>query len=507
MNGPTLFFRSADVDRLKDEAEESKREIWERVLQSAEDWLTQPTDEPDLSRPWAPYLVSAHTRLRAIRACGLAYLMTDREEFHQRAKQDVEAILQWESWIDPCHEKQGRKYGLMTGLTCAALAYYLDWCGAAVTDDERSTLSEHIKKKAVAPLFHDMDKPVPFFKDYVNNWVAVMTGGAGLVSLLYMDEDPSYEEVLQRCVEHLLRYLRWINDDGSTDEGGGYWEFGMTNAAILLDALCINDDRLPAALDEQSAGEFYKYPRLATTAYFPMYCIQGSQYVVDFGDTRIEDAGRMQQLFAWLARVWRSGHFQWLCDRTPSDHPMTFVWYDPSVAPVPPRDLTPSRRFEGTGWGVLRSDLEDENGLLLAVRAGHNAKTHCHFDLGTITLRAGGKGLIIDAGHPGYSTAYWSQTYGHYGRDTIGHNCILVDGQGQKRGAEEHAEITELTDDGATKRLCIDMRLPGSGIERHRREILVELSAEGPDTVRISDDVRLDREARIAWLFHFEEAA
>ncbi len=504
---PVLFFGADDIPALKQDAEGSKATLWQRVLGAAEGYLEQPVAQPNLDRPWAPYLSSAAARLRSIRACALAYLMTGREEFHHRASQAVEATLEWESWVDPCHETGGKQYGLMTGIVSTALAHYLDWCGAAVSADERATIAEQFNHKAVGPLLHDMAMPVPFFRDHVNNWVAVMTGGAGLMSLLLMRDDPGYEEVLEKCVFHLRRYLNWVNDDGSTDEGGGYWEFGMTNAAILLDALRVNADRLPDSLKWQSAGELHKFAKLAKTAYFPLYCIQGAQYVVDFGDTAIVDAARMQPLFAWFARVWRNGHFQWMCDRLEGQDPLAFVWYDPTVEPAPPTDLPPSKNFPGAGWGILRSDPEDENGFLLAVRAGHNAKTHRHYDLGTITVRAGGVGLIIDAGHPTYSADYWNKGAPTYERDTIGHNCILVDGDGQRGGEHNRAEITRLEDLGDRKYLTVEVRCPDTGIELHRREMSVDLSGGASGRLTISDEVRLTRSATVTWLFHFQEDA
>jgi hypothetical protein len=503
---PTLFFGPEQVTALREEAQGRKAALWRRVLAAAERRLKEPVPQEDLSKPWAAYLSCASERLSIVRSCSLAYLMTGREEFHRRARQEVEAILEWESWIDPCHERQGRKYGLMTGIVSTALAHYLDWCGSAVSEEERASVADHFRRKAVEPLLHDMALPASFFKDSVNNWVAVMTGGAGLMSLLLMEEQPGYADLLEKCVFHLRRYLNWANDDGSTDEGGGYWAFGMGNAAILLDALRVNADRLPARLKWQSAGELHRFPALAATAYFPLYCIQGAQYVVDFGDTRIEDAGRMQPLFAWFAGIWRNGHFQWLCDRIESDDPLGFVWYDPTVEAVSPADLPTSKSFHGAGWGIMRSDLDDERGFLLAVRAGHNAKTHRHYDLGTIILRAGGRGLIIDAGHPGYSADYWAGKP-TYARDTIGHNCILVDGEGQQDGARDTAEITCLEDLGDTKHLTVEVRCPDTGIELHRRQMTVELSGNTSGKLTLCDEVSLARSARVTWLFHFEQDA
>ena len=232
-----LLLSDEQLARLRDSggAMGERREPRVRaVIASAEALLDEPVAQPDLDRPWAPYLVCAGDRMRAIQRCSLAYLLTGRSEFHLRAKASVDAILEWEQWSDPCHTHPDRRYTLMTGIVSQALAHYLDWCAGAIDEDEFARIADHHRQKSVEPLLHDMERPAPFFRDSVNNWVAVMVGGAGLMALLLIDREPFYEQVLERCVFHLRRYLTWVNDDGSTNEGGNYWAFGMEHALSLI---------------------------------------------------------------------------------------------------------------------------------------------------------------------------------------------------------------------------------------------------------------------------------
>ncbi|MGI5817804.1 MAG: heparinase II/III domain-containing protein [Armatimonadota bacterium] len=499
-----LLLTDDDVQRLRTAGGEVG-ERRDRVIASAEELLDQPVAQPDLSRPWGPYLTCAGERMRSIQRCSLAYLLTGRPEFHRRAKITVSAILAWKSWIDPCHERPDQRFGLMTGIVCQALAHYLDWCAEAIDEDELGAIADHHRSKAVEPLLRDMDLPKRFFRNAVNNWVAVMVGGAGLMSLLLMDREPFYEQILQRCAFHLRRYLTWVNDDGSTHEGGNYWAFGMEHALPLMEALRLNADRLPAALRWRGAHEFERIPALAKTAYFPLYCIQGDTYVVNFGDTHFGPADRMEPTLRCLARRFRDPHIQWLADRLQSDSPLALIWYDPDLPAEPPDDLLPSRAFHGTGWGILRSDLDDPDGLLLAVRAGHNVQTHCHRDLTTFILRAAGRGLIVDPGCPQYSADYWIHGAFTYGRETIGHNCVLIDGEGQVAGPDEHAEITRLEDLGDRKYMTVEMRGEKSGIRLHRRAF--EVTLDETATVLIADEVRPVRPSVITWLLHYEPDA
>lgn len=499
-----LLLSDDDLRRLRD-ADGSMGERRDRVIAAAEALLDEPVAEPDLEQPWGPYLTCAGRRMRSIQRTSLACLLTARDDFYERAKASVDAILDWESWIDPCHERPHQRYGLMTGIVCQALAHYLDWCAGAIDEDELREIATHHRRKAVEPLLHDMELPKSFFRDKVNNWVAVMVGGAGLMSLLLMDREPFYAQILERCVFHLRRYFEWINDDGSTDEGGNYWAFGMEHALPLMEALRVNADRLPPALRWRGAHELDRTAALRQTGYFPLYCIQGDTYVLNFGDTQLGPAERMEAPLRCLAARLEDPHLQWLADRAPSDSPLALIWTDPDLPPEPPTGLLPSRAFHGAGWGIVRSDLDDPEGFLLAVRAGHNAKTHCHRDLGTFILRDAGRALIVDPGRPRYCADYWIHGTFTYGRETIGHNCVLIDGQGQVPGVAQRAEITQCEDLGDRKYMTLEVQAEESGLALQRRAFEVVL--DEPTRVHLTDEVFPTRAATITWLFHYDPEA
>lgn len=507
---PRLFFSKADLPKLRREVTGVKRSLWDRVLRAAYQDRGTPPLQPDANSEWAIRELCTIDREQLVKRCAFAYLITGDQWYQRRAQVEIDATLAWEPWIDVA-KLRGRKkeYGLMNGTISSMMAFYLDWCGAALSAAERTEIVENFKAKAAKPLLRDMDKHVGFFRTSVNNHISWMVGGAGLMAVLLLDDDPFYAEVLEKCVYHLRRYLDWINPDGSTDEGGRYWMLGMRPAVHLMDALRVNADRLPARLKWELAGSLYKHKSaisdgspLRKTANFLMYCTQRTQMVVDIGDTPIMDVGPMQSLFYWFARIWRNGHYQWQGDQVSDSDPMACLWYDPTLSAQKPDDLASSKAFHGVGWGILRSDLTDPKGFLLAIRAGDNAKSHRHYDLGTFILRAFGRGLIIDSGLPEYSVAYWSGQE-NYKRSTLGHNCILVDGKGQKKGAQDRALITRLQDFGATKYVAVDTRCASNGIKLHRRQIAVDLAESHHIELTLDDEVRLTKRAEMTWLFHF----
>ena len=504
MNRRGLLLDETDLDRIRN-AGGKVGESRERVIAAAEALLSTLVPQPDPSRPWGVYLTCASERLSQLQRCAFAFALTGRTEFHERARAIVEAILEWDSWIDPCHVRPHQRYGLMTGVVAQALAHYLDWCASEVGEEELATIADHYRRKAIEPLLHDLEPPKRFFRDGVNNWVAVMVGGAGMMALLLRDREPFQEQILERCVFHLRRYLTWLNADGSIDEGGGYWTFGLGHAIVLIEALRRHADLLPGSLRWRLAGELHQTPALMQVGFFPFYCIEGDTYVVNFGDTHLASADPMQPNLRWLARNAGDGHLQWLADRLSSDSPLALIWHDPDLAPLPPDDLPPSRVFHDAGWGIMRASLDDPEGVLLAVRAAHNAKTHSHRDLGTFILRAGGRGLIVDPGCPVYCADYWINGAFTYGRETIGHNCVLIDGEGQRRSEEERASITRFEDLGDRKFMTVEVRAEEIGLALHRREFALTLN--NPATLTLADEVRLTRPGVVTWLLHFDPEA
>lgn len=497
---PSMLLTEAELNEVRAAAQGPHDGIRRRVLAGAERILDEPIAEPDMDRPWGPYLSAASAGFGHVKRCAFTWLLTGREEFHARAKASIDAMLGWDRWIDPYHERLRRRYGLMTGLVASTLAAYLDFCGPLVEEDEHRDIADTFRRMAIEPFLHDTDLPASMFVGKLNNWVPVMVGGAGLMSLLLMDDEPIYAHILERCAFHLRRYLDWVNDDGSTDEGGAYWAFGMEHALPLADALQRNAHRLPAALRWRRADRFSRHPKLRHTGYFPLHCMQGAEFVVNFGDCDVTRADRFQPLFYRLARTWDDPRLQWAGDRLTGDDPMALIWRDPDIEPQPPEGLLPSRAFHGAGWGIVREDLTSDDGVLLAVRAGNNAKTHCHRDLGTFILRSGGCGLIVDPGKPEYCEDYWIHGAFTYGRETIGHNCVLIDGEGQQGGEAERAEITRLEDRKDAKHLTVEVRAEGIGLLLHRREF--DLTLGDPTRLDLRDEVRLDRGAPITWRFH-----
>jgi hypothetical protein len=512
MTQRNLLLTDDQLQRLRDVGGEMG-ERRERLIASAETLIDEPVAQPDPESLWGGHLQCANKRMGTVQQCALAYLLTDRDEFYQRAKATVDAILEWEMWSDPCHTRPERRYTLMTGVVTQTLAHYLDWCAAAIDEDEIDRIADHNRQKAVEPMLHDMERPAPFFRVSVNNWVSVMVGGAGLMALLLIDREPFYEHILERCVYHLRRYFTWVNDDGSTNEGGNYWAFGMEHALPLMEALRLRGDDLPASLRWRHADRLHeipkirqpKQPTLTRTGYFPLYCIQGDTYVVNFGDTHLQEASRMEAPLRCLARLFEDPHLQWLADRVQSDSPLGLIWTDLDLPAEPPAQLQPSRAFHGAGWGILRSDLEDPEGFLLAVRAGDNAMTHTHRDLGTFILRDGGRGLIVDPGCPVYSADYWVHGKFTYAKETIGHNCVLIDGEGQTGGMDKHAEITRLEDLGDRKYMTVEVRAEENGLTLHRRAF--EVTLDESTTVNIADEVTPTRPALVTWLLHYDPEA
>ena len=101
---------------------------------------------PDTSSEWAVRELCTIDRERLVKRCAFAYLMTGDERYQRRARVEVDATLGWERWIDDSKGNFGkREYGLMNGTISAMVAFYLDWCGAGISPEERAAIVENFK--------------------------------------------------------------------------------------------------------------------------------------------------------------------------------------------------------------------------------------------------------------------------------------------------------------------------------------------------------------------------
>jgi hypothetical protein len=278
----------------------------------------------------------------------------------------------------------------------------------------------------------------------VNNWDLWFASGSYMISALaeraFLTPDPSWQPLEwghYYDVGYTLdaaRVARWkaialermttalaaqLGPDGDYAEGISYANYG--GMAIMA---CLRVVEHADGINLWSPGLF-ALPRWAR-----------NQYVADipFGVANYNDA-RMQTglaipLYACIAARSRDAIDQGLLlellalsDDAPAA--LSLLGFDPTV-PAAPFHREPATQYAHTGQVVWRT-AEDRSGVFFSIKAGAHGGAHQHRDRTSIFLSAYGEHLIVDTGDSRYADPPAVPSFD----ETLGHNCLLVDGVAQ----------------------------------------------------------------------------
>jgi hypothetical protein len=158
-----------------------------------------------------------------------------------------------------------------------------------------------------------------------------------------------------------------------------------------------------------------------------------------------------------------------------------------------------TRWFRDAGFVSMHANLDNPNtDTAVLVRASrYGAVSHQHADQGNFAIISHGKALISPSGY--YGHGYGTRHHFNWTNQTIAHNCILVDGIGQKaRDFHTTGKIESVEDDGPTAQCVLDLSAAYPQLQSYRRHILFFR----PNLVIIHDDLHSATEVEYAWLAH-----
>ena len=430
---PRLLFTAKDPNKIIDkiQSDEIAKELFSALISRCEKYVKSKLPGPRKSG-WARYLSSARDAITQMEQCALAYLLTSRTEFLERAKAVINTVLSWDTWVDPDHQKPGVHADLMTAEICRGLAITYDLLYNVLTPKERTDIRKALVERGAVQIYTDSKSGTWWATDrgHNSNWCAVLHGGLGLAGLALLDEEPDAIYWVIQAKKHILVFLDSGGVDGGWAEGLGYWAYGVGYAVLFIDAL------------RRVTGEnLYTHPFLNETCYFPVYTVTPDfKGYVNFADSSYTGVRSLISVLLRLSSEYKNPYSQWTALnilRTKGPHPyhihLSLIWYDPTLKPRNPAGHLPnSKVFRGIRWCIIRTGW-NKDALLLATKGGTNDEHHRHFDCGSFILNCFGARLVTDPGAGTYSKEYWSGKDYHVA--TIGHSTLLINGQGQKKSS------------------------------------------------------------------------
>jgi len=174
---------------------------------------------------------------------------------------------------------------------------------------------------------------------------------------------------------------------------------------------------------------------------------------------------------------------------------------DPGEVPDPPKAM----HFREYGIVTLRSGWKAEEPFV-ALKAGPTVAGHAHLDIASFMVTTFGETLIPDLG---------TWPYAHYlgffdterrrwdfdANGTLGHNVVLVDGQGQKYGEDHYGEIVKFEPGERADLVIVDgTKAYAPLLDRFIRWFVFVK----PDLLVIFDELRAEESRKFEWLLHYE---
>lgn len=522
---PRLYFTAADLPamRRRFETDESLRPARTEILKQAETTLTRELVKEDYAKAGGGqhgnYYAAAASASAAIETCGFAYLLTGERRFADHARKALRHFAQYNAWTGEEFAKRDPAWhsALETAHFTRAYALGIDWLADVLEPEERQIACDALARLGVEPAVRDWLDParrVHALDSMGHNWWMVCVAAAGLGAMSLMGEDPRAEQWLNLALDSMPEFFAYpgnlsLNKVASFDPAGGFYEslsytdYTLRYYAYLMAALrhMYPDgfggqrfDRLPPQLT--GMFEFMQH------FLYPLRKADGSRdfLTVGFGDDGHHTAFSGDAVL-FLAQASGDGRYRWYfdqyCGGVSGFYQMIF--HDPDKLPKaqPPTKMKLSRALEGIGWASMRDSWED-NATFLAIKCGHTWN-HAHADAASFVVYAGGEPLLIDPG----SCSYGRKEYRSYYTESIAHNTVLVDGQGQprsdgERGTKFPGQLHAFLDVDGCRYVLAD----GTGPMAHLCKRFYRHVLWLDETIVVLDDLLAHKASRFGWLFH-----
>lgn len=335
----------------------------------------------------------------------------------------------------------------------------------------------------------------------VNNWNPWIHSNWMMTTLLLEKNETRRAAMLYQSMQGLDSYLNSLADEGSCDEGPGYW---FAAGASVFDCLEILHSGTKGAVN------IFSEPLIKNMAgYIPKVHI-GNRYFVNFADadpTLTPDGTLLYRMGILLADSSLIRMGSWAYQQFAAKAKGYSGSAEDFMRPRFLFNLLTLKNVMGVGGNyqpVMDSWMADvqvltarsSEDLFLAAHGGHNAESHNHNDVGDFIVYYKGEPVIIDAGRGNYTArTFSSKRYELWFTQSQFHNLPVINGYGQLAGRKYAArEVSSLiTPEFAQISMDIGAAYdPKAGVVEWKRKISLDRKKQ---IITCSDQYHLQKKA------------
>lgn len=430
-------------------------------------------------------------------ACALVYLFDGDKEAGERARNNVLEVMKWNP-IGYCSVLGTMGIDEVGESICRTMPSIVDWTWDLYSPREQNMIGETLAIHA-----RDNYRRLTQFHDFLanpgNSHLGRQPGYLGEAALVL-------HEYLGR--ETAEKYLQYALDIYSSlfpyygGRGGGWVEgvfYGSSYTKWYLPFFF--------AVEHLSGFSFLAKPFYRHLAEFFVHFAPPGQEVHPFGDgnwdTSVEWPGfQAQDPFGVYAdrfgpETARNYSKQLRAGVETYNLHLLDLMYPIGKAQENRHPASKSFLCRDTGFISMRKDPEDpakDIAVQTRCTSRYPASSHQHSDQGGLIVLAGGKGLITGSGTFGYVFA--EEHHAKWTRQTVAHNCLMIDGEGQPR-MDASAVATLSSFDGTTAVMDLSGVYPM--LTSYCRTITYDRES---GTVKVIDEVTAPKKVTVDFRLH-----
>ena len=469
-----------------------------------------------------PYLFDFFKRRSLLGSFAVAECIENEGRFLDQIVTGIYCICEETSWMTPYDLFSATKNTLpaeedvIVDLACsetAALLAYVCYLLEEKLDAINPRICQRMKKeiyrRTIRPYLDRNDYWWMGFKpnERINNWNPWCNKNMISCFLLTAPDEETRNAGIEKALRSLDRYIEEYPQDGCCDEGPGYWApaGGALNSCLELlhnaseGAIDIFDVKIVQDIGRYICSAYIHDDYFVNYADGDARVGSGSaaySYGKNIGDANMVALGAggkcgRPNLLHWFGLYGYLENILTEKDRLAYDAPRPYLrdsWM--SVC----HTMT-AREKEGSC-----------EGLFLAAKAGYNAESHNHNDVGNFIVYADGKPLIVDVGTEEYTAkTFGPERYSIWYIGSLYHNCPSVNGVPQHAGKEYAACDVSYRRDERSAGIAMDIAgayPKEAGVRSWVRDVAMDRSDAA--VITISDCFAL--EAPGAVQYHFVTA-
>lgn len=453
---PSLFLTKEAEKRLKTKSDDKLIEAMKIVLiNNAEKALLAPAVVHVLEGP--RLLPQSRNAIRIISNCALAWKITGRTEFKDRAISCLENISKFKDW-NPSHFLDVAEMSLAAGIG-------YDWLYDELSESQKKMIASALVKNGLKPGLRGFAFRAWWTKGG-NNWTQVCAAGLAVGATAIRDVEPELsKKVISHAMNSLPKILHVYEPDGAYPEGAIYWDYGTSFHALMMMALdtAFSDSMKNKKQDIVSQN-------LLKSIEYLRWTIGASGDYFNYGDTTEEfNIAELGAAFPILtAEIGDKNSALWYRKKFLEKevenltvfkrlYPICLLAVEQNLelfSDDSQQKLLPKENFKFYDGEQPLAFYRNGDGFYFAIKGGKNNGSHSQMDCGSFILEKDKIRWFIDLGRDDYNLpGYWemSQTgrrWNYFRLNNLSHNTISIGEKLHKANAEAKITKTMARDNG-----------------------------------------------------------